>query len=135
MKSSSKLISRSLKIVIAFVVTVLISHVAYSQQVPFTPRTYQKAPGNYKSKATYNLQGDFVMVGNTNLTLSVYNDNVDNSSSIMKYVDIDNDPNTFNSSSADLQFGTDAACTKIIFAGLYWTGRAHNDNDNNRSFI
>jgi len=130
MKSSSKLISRSLKIVIAFVVTVLISHVAYSQQVPFTPRTSQKAPGNYKGKATYNLQGDFVMVGNTNLTLSVYNDNVDNSSSIMKYVDIDNDPNTFNSSSADLQFGTDAACTKIIFAGLYWTGRAHNDNDN-----
>ncbi|WP_168187607.1 DUF11 domain-containing protein [Pedobacter sp. G11] len=119
-----------MKIVIAFVVTVLISHVAYSQQVPFTPRTSQKAPGNYKGKATYNLQGDFVMVGNTNLTLSVYNDNVDNSSSIMKYVDIDNDPNTFNSSSADLQFGTDAACTKIIFAGLYWTGRAHNDNDN-----
>lgn len=130
MKNNSKLRSRGLKIVLTLIITVLTVSLTFSQQVPFTPRTSQKAPGNYKGKSTYNLQGDFVMVGNTNLTLSVYNDITDNSSNLMKYVDIDNDASTFNSSSADLKFGTDAACTKIIFAGLYWTGRAHNDNDN-----
>lgn len=46
----------------------------------------------------------------------------------MIYVDIDDDPNTFNSSSATLEFSTensaDAACTNILFAGLYWSGRS-----------
>jgi len=129
MKSNSKLMKRG-KIIITLLIAVLSGPFVFSQQVQFAPRTSQKAPGNYKGKATYNLQGDFVMIGNTNLTLAVYNDNTDNSNSLMRYVDIDNDANTFNSSSADLKFGTDAACTKIIFAGLYWTGRAHNDNNN-----
>jgi uncharacterized repeat protein (TIGR01451 family) len=39
----------------------------------------------------------------------------------MAYVDIDGDPNTFNSSAADLVLPTDA---EVLFAGLYWGGRA-----------
>src|SRR5690606_36226546 len=50
----------------------------------------------------------------------------------MEYVDVDNDPNTLNSSSAFLNFsdenGADPDCSNIIYAGLYWTGRTGRDN-------
>lgn len=50
----------------------------------------------------------------------------------MKYVDIDGLSSTVNSSSAYLQFnnndGADPACTKVVYAGLYWTGRAHDED-------
>lgn len=49
----------------------------------------------------------------------------------MQYVDVDNDPATWNSSSADLLYsnenGASNSCTKIIYAGLYWTGRTTAD--------
>lgn len=38
----------------------------------------------------------------------------------MDYVDIDNDPTTFSSSSADLNLGNQSS-SKIIYAGLYWS--------------
>ncbi len=41
-----------------------------------------------------------------------------------EYVDIDTDPTTFSSSSADLIFknldGTPSSCTRVAYAGLYW---------------
>ncbi len=66
----------------------------------------------------------------------------------MKYVDVDNDPTTINSSMAELRFPSEEKtwekdennkdvlvtrqlnpdCSEIIWAGLYWSGRAENDN-------
>lgn len=85
------------------------------------------------NKTIYNLRGDLMMIGNTNLTLKNYSDNGNNSQE-MVYVDVDNDPNTWNSSSATLEYysGNEGygqvkpECTKIVYAGLYWIGRAHN---------
>ncbi len=75
------------------------------------------------------------MIGNTNLTLRNYSDNGSNNAN-MDYVDVDGDPNTLNSSSATLTFSTeggvaDPNCSNIIYAGLYWTGRAHNGTSPN----
>lgn len=77
---------------------------------PFTPRFDQ------------DLKGDIVLIGNNILgpnnnafnDNSVYNHNVD-----MQYIDIDGDPSTFSSSSADLGI-PNPNCYKIIYAGLYW---------------
>ncbi|MDP2161487.1 MAG: hypothetical protein Q8K02_13460, partial [Flavobacterium sp.] len=74
-----------------------------------------------------NVKGDFTMIGNTNLTLANYGDETSNNN-IMQYVDIDGDANTWNSSSANLSLSTEnganPACSNIVYAGLYWTGRA-----------
>ena len=104
-------------------------------RVPFTPRTsaLTTPPGT----ANYNIKGDFTMIGNTNLTLDSYTDGGSNAD-FMKYVDIDNDSNTLNSSSAVLGFSTensaDPSCSNIIYAGLYWTGRAHSDGASPNTF-
>ncbi|HSJ69243.1 MAG TPA: T9SS type B sorting domain-containing protein, partial [Anditalea sp.] len=49
----------------------------------------------------------------------------------MIFVDIDDDLSTVNSSSATLQFANEnnasSECTEVIFAGLYWSGRSHNN--------
>ena len=39
---------------------------------------------------------------------------------VMDYIDIDNDPNTFSSSSSTLNLGNKKG-TKIVYAGLYWS--------------
>jgi len=78
--------------------------------VPFTPRFNE------------DLKGDIVLIGNNILgpdnnpfnNGSVYNHNVD-----MQYIDIDGDPTTFSSSSADLEI-PNPDCYRIIYAGLYW---------------
>lgn len=89
----------------------------------------QRAAAETPNKKIYNIKGDFQMIGNTNLTLESYAEDKNNSSNNMIYVDVDGDPNTLNSSSATLQFTNENGalddCTNIIYAGLYWTGRAH----------
>ena len=76
------------------------------------------------------------MVGNTNLTLASYSETGISSQndSDMIYVDKDGDPNTWNSSSATLTFSTEngaiPSCSNIIYAGLYWTGRASDNSTN-----
>ncbi len=97
-------------------------------RVPFTQRTSQYSP----TKKIYNIKGDFTLMGNTNLTLQNYNDNQPNNNNFMRYVDVDNDPTTWNSSSSTLQLssenGANPNCSKVVYAGLYWTGRAAIDN-------
>ena len=92
-------------------------------KVPFTQRTSIYTPG----KTIYNVKGDFTMIGNTNLTLVNYGDETSNNNN-MQYVDIDGDSKTWNSSSSNLTFSTEnganPACSNIVYAGLYWTGRA-----------
>ena len=100
-------------------------------RVPFTQRTAAVTP----NQKIYNIKGDFQMIGNTNLTLEGYGDNTPNSNNQMIYVDVDNNPQTINSSTAELTFSTEndaiPSCSNIIFAGLYWTGRAHDGTSAN----
>lgn len=90
--------------------------------VPFLQRTSTYTP----TTKIYNIKGDFQMIGNTNLTSP---GQVDNGNVTMSYVDIDGIPNTFNSSSATLALPIEnemiPECSNIIYAGLYWIGRAH----------
>ena len=97
---------------IALIISLLIIGLqAYSQNfVPFTPRFDQ------------DLKGDIVLIGNNILgpdnnafnDNTVYNHNVD-----MQYIDIDGDPSTFSSSSADLVI-PNPNCYEIKHASLYW---------------
>ncbi|WP_439483011.1 PKD domain-containing protein [Cyclobacterium plantarum] len=93
---------------------------------PFLPRV----PDNGPSTNIYNINGDFAIIGNTNLTLENYSLNFQNNYPMI-YVDADDDPQTLNSSSASLVFpdenGADPACTQVVYAGLYWTGRSAED--------
>lgn len=98
-------------------------------RVPFTPRESDYTPG----RQIYSIKGDYTMLGNTNITMQSYDSSANNGNKQMIYVDIDGDVNTLNSSSADLVFPGNEGntilehqCTEILYAGLYWTGRAHN---------
>jgi hypothetical protein len=93
---------------------------------PFTPRFSANATGN------------IAIIGNTLETASTVNNSgrtaadvtaaqngvagpngnhIDNNDWNMAYVDVDNNPGTFNSSQATLTLPTDAT---VLFAGLYW---------------
>lgn len=94
-----------------------------SYRVPFKHRIGSTSvPNNILQ-----IQGDFTIIGNTNLTLKNYSDQTENSLQEMVFVDIDGVPGTFNSSSSTLLFseenGADPNCTDVIYAGLYWSGR------------
>ncbi len=102
--------------------------------VPFSQRTSVYTP----TKTVYNIKGDFALMGNTNLTLVNYGDNTSNNNS-MAYVDIDGNNSTVNSSSSTLQLSTEngaiPSCSNIIFAGLYWTGRAQDGGTSPDTFL
>src|SRR5690606_29088079 len=49
-----------------------------------------------------------------------YDGSTNNDSFNMQYIDIDNDPNTFSSSSATLTL-PDLSCAKVRYAALYWS--------------
>ncbi|RZS93740.1 OmpA family protein [Aquimarina brevivitae] len=89
-------------------------------EVPLTKRT------------EFTLKGDFKFVSNTVLGKvshddgsqvfdpnNSYNDGGLNNQFKMGFIDIDDDPSTFNSSSADLDLET--PCNSIKHVGLYWT--------------
>ena len=90
----------------------------------FTQRTSQYTP----TKKIYNVKGDFTMLGNTCLTPQNYTPTTNNNGQSMIYVDTDGDSSTFNSSSSTLVLSTEngaiPACSNIIYAGLYWTGKS-----------
>ena len=93
------------------ILSILMSALVYSQNlVPFTPRFNQ------------DLKGDIQLIGNNILgpDNNAFNDNnAYNHQVDMRYIDIDGDPSTFNSSSADLSI-PNPGCYQIIHAGLYW---------------
>ncbi|MCC9043815.1 hypothetical protein LNQ81_14135 [Myroides sp. M-43] len=133
---------KNIKITSTFLIAVLVysivllSSFTTSAQVrkTFTPRVSSEVLAPYTNVKNYNLQGDFLMLGNTSMTLDPYVLDKDNSNNYMKYVDIDNDNSTVNSSSAELVLpGGD--CTEIIYAGLYWSGRAHDGGNSNEEFL
>ncbi|MDD3686854.1 MAG: hypothetical protein PHE56_08825, partial [Bacteroidales bacterium] len=122
------------KVIFTLFVILLSNLLVYSQVVkPFTQRTSQYTP----SKVIYNVKGDFALLGNTNLTLVNYGDNTSNNNS-MQYVDVDSDNTTLNSSTSQLvlsnENGAIPECSNIVYAGLYWTGRAHNGDNSPQTF-
>ncbi len=110
------------------IICILYSSVAYSQvEVPLKKRT------------EFTFKGDFKFVSNTILGKvsnddgsgtfdpnKSYNDGGLNNQFQMGFIDIDNDPSTFNSSSADLII--DAECNSIKHVGLYWTAAYADEN-------
>ncbi|WP_435066894.1 Ig-like domain-containing protein, partial [Christiangramia sp. 3-2217-3z] len=98
----------------------------------FEPRVSE----NSDNKKIYNVNGDFTLIGNSNLTLQFYNENRLNSNNTMVFVDTDNNDGTDNSSSAELTFSTEngasSECSNVVYAGLYWTGRANSSVTTNR---
>ena len=110
------------------ILLLVLSTNAFAQvEKTFTQRTSSKALQKYVKEGSngkiYNLRGDFKMAGNTNLTLVNYSNDGSNADN-MEYVDIDLDSTTVNSSSSYLDIPNDA-CTEIVYAGLYWSGRAN----------
>jgi len=91
-------------------------------RVPFQERASSANP----SRKTFNIKGDFQLIGNTNLSLANYADDLMNDN-LLLFEDVDGHANTINSSSAVLNFskenGADTSCTTVLFAGLYWSGR------------
>jgi hypothetical protein len=78
----------------------------------------------FKSQNEFYIFGDVTVIGNNILSeddKDAFNDmQVNNDDTKMRYVDIDNDPETFSSSQATLSLPEDFK--KIAYAGLYWTG-------------
>ncbi len=115
-----------LKFFVVLMFVLLGSAVSTQAQVnrAFTQRTSQYTP----TKKIYNVKGDFTMLGNTCLTPQNYTATTNNNGQSMVYVDSDNDPTTFNSSSSTLVLSTENSalpeCSNIIYAGLYWTGKS-----------
>lgn len=71
-----------------------------------------------------NVKGGFALIGNNNLSnhpTDPYNGVQPNTQLGMVYVDIDNDPSTFQSSAATLDIqSNNPNCLKVKWAGLYW---------------
>jgi len=105
------------------------------EAVPFTPRLNG---GNIE------IRGDIIFVGNNILNRATeanpgqantpYNGSANNNSLWMEYIDIDSDPSTFSSSSAELNIA-DPACSQVRYAGLYWAATYPNErSDSSQPF-
>ena len=113
-----------------------IAFFGFAQQAPTSPQVnfLQRTTTANPSQTIYNVKGDFTLIGNTNLTLQTYGDSYDNQNKEMRFVDIDGDSNTLNSSKATLELsngGENSAnqdCSTVLFAGLYWTGKSDDAN-------
>lgn len=97
------------------------------------PVRFENISSNPEHGGVFHIQGDFTLLGNTNLTLQDFDPNtngleIDNNNVNMKYVNVSNSPGILNASSSDLEFsnenGVNPDCAEVLFAGLYWSGRA-----------
>ena len=89
---------------------------------------------SFSSRFSRNSPGDIELVGNSVMTcpsagpdciavrdgILTTGDVTNNNAHVMEYIDVDNDPNTFNSSSATIALPLNAT---VLWAGLYWGGR------------
>ena len=102
------------------ILMLLLSVQLFSQNlVPFSPR-YDQA-----------IKGDILQIGNSNVGIHVSDPyNGTNTNDVLDaavFVDIDGDPSTFNSSTADLDVPNDVSCYRIVYAGLYWSAVVDGD--------
>ena len=90
----------------------------------------ETTPTNFNQRYYNNLQGNIKVIGNT--ILRSPNANNSNDDVNLTYIDIDDDSNTFNSSSATIGStlnNINVSNAKIKWAGLYWVGYLHNDSN------
>lgn len=138
MKTNSTYPKRaSLGFIMAMISMCCLTFNLYAQvHKPFTPRTSSQSLSPYTGQSIFHLRGDFTMIGNTNVTLKNYYLDGDKSSNDnpMSFVDIDGVKSTVNSSKAKLKLSqsgdVDPNCSKVVFAGLYWSGRAAREVSN-----
>jgi large repetitive protein len=112
-------------------------NIIFAQLVrPFTPRL---------TGGSIEVKGDIELIGNTILTpvgqALPFNGAGNNNNFVVQYLDVDSDPATVNSSSANLFINQ--TCKRIVYAGLYWSAFYPNatntdtgsfyDNTNRRS--
>ncbi|UFH46349.1 T9SS type A sorting domain-containing protein [Flavobacterium galactosidilyticum] len=115
-----------LLLILIFPILKITAQSVTTPQVDFSQRSSTATP----EKKIYNIKGDFTLLGNTNLTLLSYGDKKNNEGNEMIYVDIDEESTTLNSSMATLELSnagendTNQSCSKVLFAGLYWTGKS-----------
>lgn len=107
-----------------FIITVLVcfANIGFSQvTVPFKSR-YK---GKIKGEMTFVANNILNRIDKKNSPKDPYNDlsyeNILNDDFDMEYIDIDDDPSTFSSSSGAL-FVEKEQQKRIVYAGLYWTG-------------
>lgn len=114
-----------------YVLVLFISINVYSQNYVSFTREYNDS-----------FRGDMVLIGNnilnrqdaTNNPNVPFNSSGNNNSFNMQYIDIDSDPTTFSSSSADLTIpAVNSGCYTVEYAALYWAGMYKQaDVDNGR---
>ena len=90
------------------------------EAVPFSPRL---------NGGSMDIRGNIIFAGNNilnrasqadpSLANTAYNGTDNNNNLWMEYIDIDGDPTTFSSSSAELNI-PDPSCSQVRYAGLYW---------------
>jgi large repetitive protein len=112
-------------------------NIIFAQLVrPFTPRL---------TGGSIEVKGDIELIGNTILTpvgqALPFNGPGNNNNFVVQYLDVDSNPATVNSSSANLFINQ--TCKRIVYAGLYWSAFYPNatntdtgsfyDNTNRRS--
>lgn len=91
----------------------------------FTLRgTTQSTPYYEAETKLFNLKGDFLQIGNSNITTSKGNPNGENGNTKVSFNNTDNNPDVINSSSANLVFPETGCENEIVAAYLYWSGRA-----------
>jgi len=96
-------------------------------EVPFTPRL---------DNSYINIKGDYTFLANSilnrvdgsNTANDPYNGSSNNNGFHRDYIDIDGDPSTFSSSSSTL---TLPDCSRIYWAGLYWSANYQQEVMNN----
>ena len=116
-----------------FIVIAGLFHSNAQEYVPFTPRL---------DGGSFEVRGDIIFVGNNILNRATqanpaeanvpYNGTANNNSLWMEYIDIDTDPTTFSSSSAELNL-LDPSCSQVRYAGLYWASTYPNERSTNGS--
>jgi len=108
----------------------------------FSCNIYGQVEVPLEKRTEFTIKGDFKFVSNTILGKVSNDDGTDtfdpnksynngglNNQFRMGFIDIDNDPSTFNSSSADLNIKS--GCASIKHVGLYWTASYADENREN----
>ena len=108
---------------VIFIMVVLFSTISFSQIKNSFDIRYQTTVRGDMTMISNNIVSQHV--SNPYNSLSTSNDNIN-----MQYVDIDGDATTYNSSSAKLNIDN-IFCSKVVYAGLYWSATYRYEVGNN----
>ncbi|MBQ0735351.1 T9SS type A sorting domain-containing protein [Aquimarina celericrescens] len=128
-------------------VSILLGGIFYSNAQNITTPDPNPIPFDVVPNSTFTVNGELKLIGNAivgpnqslrdeNGVNRIYTPNDDyngpesNSRKVFGYIDIDQDPTTFSSSSADF-ISANTGCAKIAYAGLYWSASYYTERTNN----